>query len=61
MEIASAPALTAALEQLVRVLLRRLSPRGGLSITAAATLATLERCGPQRLTELAARLEQRTV
>ncbi|MBX6358009.1 MAG: MarR family transcriptional regulator, partial [Micromonosporaceae bacterium] len=55
MEIASAPALTAALEQLVRLLLRRLSPPSGLSLAAAATLATLERSGPQRLTELAAR------
>jgi DNA-binding MarR family transcriptional regulator len=32
--------------------LRRLSPPG-LSLTAAAALATLERDGPQRLTELA--------
>jgi len=32
--------------------LRRFSPPG-LSLTAAATLATLEREGPQRLTELA--------
>jgi len=32
--------------------LRRLNP-GGLSLTAASTLATLERHGPQRLTELA--------
>jgi DNA-binding MarR family transcriptional regulator len=36
------------------VLLRRLSPRSGLSFTAAATLATLERSGPCRLTWLAA-------
>ncbi|GAA1658479.1 MarR family transcriptional regulator [Catellatospora bangladeshensis] len=34
--------------------LRRLSPPG-ISLSAAATLATLEREGPQRLTELAGR------
>ncbi|MEU8006734.1 MarR family transcriptional regulator [Catellatospora sp. NPDC049111] len=34
--------------------LRRLSPPG-ISLSAAATLATLERDGPQRLTELAVR------
>lgn len=34
--------------------MRRLSPPG-LSLTAASTLATLERDGPHRLTELAAR------
>ncbi|WP_230686771.1 MarR family transcriptional regulator [Catellatospora vulcania] len=34
--------------------LRRLSPPG-ISLSAAATLATLEREGPQRLTELAVR------
>ena len=34
---------------------RSLSPADGLSLTAAATLATLERSGPSRLTWLAAR------
>jgi DNA-binding MarR family transcriptional regulator len=36
-------------------LVRSLSPPSGLSLTAAATLATLERSGPCRLTSLAAR------
>jgi DNA-binding MarR family transcriptional regulator len=36
-------------------LFRSLSPASGLSMTAAATLADLERLGPQRLTLLAAR------
>jgi DNA-binding MarR family transcriptional regulator len=36
-------------------LFRSLSPASGLSMTAAATLAGLERLGPQRLTLLAAR------
>jgi DNA-binding MarR family transcriptional regulator len=44
----------AALERLIG-LFRSLSPAGGLSLTAAATLATLERSGPSRLTWLAAR------
>jgi DNA-binding MarR family transcriptional regulator len=35
-------------------LLRWLTPRDGLSLTAAATLATLDRSGPCRLTLLAA-------
>jgi len=35
-------------------LLRWLTPRDGLSFTAAATLATLDRSGPSRLTQLAA-------
>src|ERR1700683_3509149 len=34
-------------------LFRSLSPANGLSLTAAATLATLERSGPSRLTSLA--------
>jgi DNA-binding MarR family transcriptional regulator len=55
METNPAPALTAALEQLVRLFLRRLSSPNGLSLAAAATLATLERSGPCRLTELAVR------
>ncbi len=36
-------------------LFRSLAPPSGLSLTAAATLATLERSGPCRLTSLAAR------
>src|ERR1700740_1909228 len=36
-------------------LFRSLSPASGLSMTAAATLASVERLGPQRLTVLAAR------
>src|ERR1700756_4876912 len=44
----------AALERLIG-LFRSLSPASGLSLTAAATLATLERSGPCRLTWLAAR------
>lgn len=35
-------------------LFRSLNPPGGLSLTAAATLAALERSGPWRLTSLAA-------
>ena len=42
------------LERLIG-LFRWLSPPSGLSLTAAATLATLERSGPRRLTALAAR------
>jgi DNA-binding MarR family transcriptional regulator len=45
--------VAATLERLFR-LVRWLSP-AGLSLTAAATLATLDRSGPCRLTELAAR------
>jgi DNA-binding MarR family transcriptional regulator len=50
----SAPAreVAIALEGVSR-LLRRLVPVEGLSLTALATLATLERFGPRRLTELA--------
>ena len=44
----------AVLERLIG-LFRSLSPASGLSLTAAATLATLERSGPSRLTWLAAR------
>jgi DNA-binding MarR family transcriptional regulator len=44
--------IAAGVERLVG-LLRSLSPAGGLSATAAATLATLERSGPRRLTALA--------
>jgi DNA-binding MarR family transcriptional regulator len=46
------PELSVALEELVR-LFRRLSPDTGLSLTAAATLASLKDNGPARLTELA--------
>jgi DNA-binding MarR family transcriptional regulator len=42
------------LERLIG-LFRWISPTSGLSLTAAATLATLERSGPRRLTALAAR------
>lgn len=34
-------------------LLRRLNPQQDLSLTAASTLRTLERCGPHRLSDLA--------
>lgn len=46
------PELSLAIEQLVRFV-RRLSPDTGLSLTAAATLSSLDRNGPARLTELA--------
>ena len=49
-----AAALTTDLEGIFR-LFRSLSPASGLSMTAAATLAGIERLGPQRLTVLAAR------
>jgi DNA-binding MarR family transcriptional regulator len=44
--------VAAAIERLIG-LFRSLSPPNGLSLTAAATLATLERSGPSRLTSLA--------
>ncbi|HEY7591571.1 MAG TPA: MarR family transcriptional regulator [Actinophytocola sp.] len=44
--------ISVAFEELVR-LYRRLNPAGGLSATAAATLSSLDRRGPARLTELA--------
>jgi DNA-binding MarR family transcriptional regulator len=53
-EDALATGLAAGLERLIS-LFRRLSPPSGLSLTAAATLATLDRSGPSRLTSLAAR------
>lgn len=57
-EAAPEPALAGevagVLERLFGVF-RALSPPDGLSLTAAATLATLERSGPCRLTWLAAR------
>jgi DNA-binding MarR family transcriptional regulator len=49
-----AAALAADLERIVG-LYRSLSPASGLSMTAAATLAGIERVGPQRLTLLATR------
>ena len=51
---ALATALAGDLERIVG-LYRSLSPASGLSMTAAATLATIERFGPQRLTVLATR------
>lgn len=51
---ALAAALATDLERIVG-LFRSLSPASGLSMTAAATLASIERLGPQRLTVLAAR------
>jgi DNA-binding MarR family transcriptional regulator len=51
---ALAGALTTDLERILG-LFRSLSPASGLSMTAAATLAGIERLGPQRLTVLAAR------
>ena len=53
-EAALAAEVAAALERVVG-LFRWLSPPSGLSLTAAATLATLERSGPCRLTVLADR------
>jgi len=44
--------VSVALEELLR-LFRRLNPPSGLSLTAAATLSSLDRGGPARLTELA--------
>lgn len=49
-----AAGVAAVLERLIG-LFRSLSPASGLSLTAAATLATLERSGPARLTWLATR------
>jgi len=48
-----AAGVAAGIERLIG-LLRWLSPPSGLSLTATATLATLERSGPARLTALAA-------
>ncbi len=47
-----ATGVAARIERLIG-LFRSLSPPSGLSLTAAATLATLERSGPSRLTSLA--------
>ena len=49
-----AAGVSAGLERLIG-LFRWISPPSGLSLTAAATLATLERSGPRRLTALAVR------
>ena len=49
-----AAGISAGVERLIG-LVRSLSPADGLSLTAAATLANLERSGPQRLTALAVR------
>src|ERR1700729_2879023 len=49
-----AAALTADLERIMRMY-RSLTEPGGLSLTAVATLTSVERFGPQRLTALAAR------
>jgi len=49
-----AAGISAGVERLIG-LVRSLSPADGLSLTAAATLADLERSGPQRLTALAVR------
>ena len=54
MEDDLAAGVAARLERLIG-LFRWLNPPSGLSLTAAATLATLERSGPCRLTSLAAR------
>ena len=54
LERALAAGVSARLERLIRLLLW-LSPKSGLSLTATATLGTLERTGPHRLTSLAAR------
>jgi DNA-binding MarR family transcriptional regulator len=51
-ELTLAAGVAAGLERLIG-LFRSLSPASGLSLTAAATLATLERSGPRRLTSLA--------
>jgi DNA-binding MarR family transcriptional regulator len=49
-----AASLAVDLDRIIR-LYRSLSPPGGPSLTAVATMATIERFGPQRLTALAAR------
>ena len=51
-ELALAAGIAAGVARLIG-LVRSLSPPDGLSLTAAATLATLERSGPRRLTALA--------
>ena len=51
-ERALAAGIAAGVERLIG-LVRSLTPPDGISLTAAATLATLERSGPRRLTALA--------
>ncbi len=51
---ALAGTLATDLERIIR-LFRSLNPASDLSMTAAATLGSIERLGPQRLTRLAAR------
>ena len=51
-ERALAVGIASGVERLIG-LVRSLSPPDGISLTAAATLATLERSGPRRLTALA--------
>jgi DNA-binding MarR family transcriptional regulator len=65
MENSGGPAATAMVDELAAALAvnlerivglyRSLTPPDGLSLTAAATLISIERSGPQRLTALAAR------
>jgi DNA-binding MarR family transcriptional regulator len=50
-----AGSLASDLERIVGMFRSLVPPSGGLSMTAAVTLASLERLGPQRLTALAAR------
>jgi DNA-binding MarR family transcriptional regulator len=52
---ALATGLAADLERIFGLFRSLVPPSGGLSMTAATTLARLERAGPQRLTDLAAR------
>jgi DNA-binding MarR family transcriptional regulator len=52
---ALANALASDLERIVGLFRSLVPPSGSLSMTAAVTLASLERVGPQRLTDLAAR------
>lgn len=47
-------AVAETLNEIARVLIRQTAAAGAISLTAAGTLATLERLGPRRLTELAA-------
>ena len=51
-ERALAVGIASGLERLIG-LVRSLTPPDGISLTSAATLATLERSGPRRLTALA--------
>jgi DNA-binding MarR family transcriptional regulator len=55
MEPTQTAELTAALERLVRLFLRKLTSPSELSLGALAVMVTLERHGPCRLTELAQR------